>query len=280
MPSLRLPISRSASSTSFSPVSDPGHLERPHPLSPSRKSVSSMKSLLPLKLHSSPPMPNISVWLDGTSQNSQVDAKSPSFLPKPVTSDDCYIPWMLSPQNSELFSGAGSGCYRETPIYSEPGSPTLSRAYYSDGELNENFRTSWSNYSSLNSYVQEPHDGPYSETSSHIGSDEVFPQTGLPQCCGNLYKDLDGHEQLIIDQSRDALGFITCHTLQPAFEEKNTNNDRILNDWINDESSRCSSPMECDEILDVRPPLDAFPRSLILTITRHWRHHLLLQKRT
>ncbi|OBT82555.1 hypothetical protein VE02_08537 [Pseudogymnoascus sp. 03VT05] len=45
--------------------------------------------------------------------------------------DEELVPWMQMPQ-PELFSGISKEKYRETPLYSEAGSPDLSRAYFTD----------------------------------------------------------------------------------------------------------------------------------------------------
>lgn len=45
--------------------------------------------------------------------------------------DEEMVPWMQLPQ-SESFSGISRAHYRETPLYSEAGSPDLSRAYVTD----------------------------------------------------------------------------------------------------------------------------------------------------
>lgn len=45
--------------------------------------------------------------------------------------DEELVPWMQMPQ-PELFSGISKDQYRETPLYSEAGSPDLSRAYTTD----------------------------------------------------------------------------------------------------------------------------------------------------
>ncbi|ELR02689.1 hypothetical protein GMDG_05638 [Pseudogymnoascus destructans 20631-21] len=45
--------------------------------------------------------------------------------------DEDLVPWMQMPQ-PELFSGISRAQYRETPLYSEAGSPDLSRAYVTD----------------------------------------------------------------------------------------------------------------------------------------------------
>ncbi|OBT51138.1 hypothetical protein VE04_08930, partial [Pseudogymnoascus sp. 24MN13] len=45
--------------------------------------------------------------------------------------DEELVPWMQMPQ-PELFSGISKEQYRETPLYSEAGSPNLARAYVTD----------------------------------------------------------------------------------------------------------------------------------------------------
>lgn len=45
--------------------------------------------------------------------------------------DEELLPWMQLPQ-TELFSGISKALYRETPLYSEAGSPDLARAYVTD----------------------------------------------------------------------------------------------------------------------------------------------------
>lgn len=135
IPCLCLPASKSFQRDQ--PRSDGSTMERPDSRSStvsSRQSVSSMKHLLPLRLQPNLPQPKVDLasWLDSTSPylqspikfNFDNDSREELTEPSP-------IPWMPSWQDIRLHN-LPPDRYRETPIYSGPGSPMLSRAYFSD----------------------------------------------------------------------------------------------------------------------------------------------------
>jgi hypothetical protein len=99
------------------------------------RSVSGMKSLLPLRLLS-PSLPEIDVWpsnrstfgMNIASNDEEEIEKSPEHL-----------------ENEDLgtkLDGHRLKSYRDIPIYTEPGSPLLSRVYLTDDELHFSSTTS------------------------------------------------------------------------------------------------------------------------------------------
>lgn len=132
VPDLRPPTERYKSSANSSRPSR-SHNFRRQSYSENRRSVSNMKSLLPLQLQSSPQMPSVSAWIDDTIRETQPSNASNIRPPQKEIFVQDHVPWMQSPQQ-ELFVDVSRLKYRETPVYSEAGSPALSRVYASDGE--------------------------------------------------------------------------------------------------------------------------------------------------
>lgn len=95
----------------------------------SKRSVHSMKSLLPLKLLS-PTLPQPDIW-PSTSQ----DQRS-TFGAIPSAQDSSRVKGKINnPLGLRLSLVAPGQSHRDTPIYNEPGSPLPGRAYYSDEDL-------------------------------------------------------------------------------------------------------------------------------------------------
>jgi hypothetical protein len=90
------------------------------------RSVIGMKELLKCKFRPQPPLPktNLSTWLDDNS--TPCDSAT-----RPSSPDLSSVPWMRSPQDGNLHH-LRRDRYRETPIYSDPGSPLLSRFYFNE----------------------------------------------------------------------------------------------------------------------------------------------------
>jgi len=104
------------------------------------RSVSGMKSLLPLRLLS-PTLPDINVWPSSTPNNR-------STFGMDITSNDEDHNGISREQlNDEQDADIRVGSqrlkpYRDVPIYSEPGSPLLNRAYLTDEEVHSSCSTS------------------------------------------------------------------------------------------------------------------------------------------
>lgn len=90
----------------------------------SRRSVSGMKNLMPLKLASPPTSAQTSPVIDSPGSFRSAG------LRKPSSRDTTPIPWMSSSSSVPQLGHVNPKRYRETPIYSEPNSPQLARAYF------------------------------------------------------------------------------------------------------------------------------------------------------
>lgn len=93
-----------------------------------KRSVPGMKTLLPLKLLS-PTLPEFDTW------PSPEPVKRSTFGTKIVSQYVEYTPAIGDRARDSLQSRKRSRQYRDTPIYSEPGSPVPSRAYFSDDDV-------------------------------------------------------------------------------------------------------------------------------------------------
>lgn len=96
-----------------------------------KRSVPGMKSLLPLKLLS-PTLPEFGIW------SSPDTAKRSTFGTRIVSQDLDQSSDIGDRARDSLKSRKRSQQYRDTPIYSQPGSPIPSRAYFSDDDMSFN----------------------------------------------------------------------------------------------------------------------------------------------
>jgi hypothetical protein len=103
------------------------------------RSLPEKQSLLPLRLLS--PSPEINAWPSLLVDNRSTFRMS---VPSHDEHEDIILQYKLeSGPNSELGrSKCRSKPYRDIPIYTEPGSPLLSRAYLTDEELHSSCNTS------------------------------------------------------------------------------------------------------------------------------------------
>lgn len=139
-------------------------------------SISSMESELPAAIlpaysHSSSPKPNIDVraWVDDTNLHTC-----------PPTSDstgqgiltEIPAPWMQLPQQ-DLFRDVHRTSYRETALYSEPGSLSLSRAYNTDELPFVGSRISDASWETFGLCAN--HRGPESVVSCGMSTSEIEP---------------------------------------------------------------------------------------------------------
>jgi len=104
------------------------------------RSVPGMKSLLPLRLLS-PTLPDINAWPSSTPNNRSTFGMN-------ITSYDGDRGGISQVQlEDKLDAGLRAGSqrvkpHRDVPIYSEPGSPLLNRAYLTDEEVRSSCSTS------------------------------------------------------------------------------------------------------------------------------------------
>ncbi len=269
MPSLRLPVSRfsvdsDSTHSSRSSINMERDRERYSPSLRSRRSVTSMKQLLPLKLHSTPPMPKITSWLDDTLSS---DPPSPApfdfglnDVPKDL--DKNQVPWMHSSQEEQLLSHLRPDRYRETPVYSEPNSPLLARAYFTNEDLCFACPPPGStcqelcivnSYESVSSESQDSyaactdtfdpndHEGSIETSPTSYTSSRISDFSALSIQCKGEYPDESVWLRNSIRESLEASLQEYRETEEPASEK-----------WIESDSSRCSSPMSCNEVYDVR----------------------------
>jgi hypothetical protein len=195
-----------------------------------------------------------------------MDANAPNVSCRFISDDEValdhnHIPWMHSPQDSQMLNDVFPGRYRETPIYSEPGSPMLARAYFSEEDACYECPPPGAACEELcivSSYEESSDSGSFeSFTDSSISLHESKPQNLATkvsmsfissrtsalsiQCIGQ--KTSDGKTGELKDKPR----------LAPAFEMPSV--DRVESDipdkWIDSDSSRCSSPDSSDELCDV-----------------------------
>lgn len=104
------------------------------------RSLPGMKKLLPLRLLSPSPL-EIDAWPSLAINNRSTFGMS---IPSNDKDEDISLQAKLeSGQDSELGRGnCRSKSYRDIPIYTEPGSPLLSRAYPTDEEFHSSCNTS------------------------------------------------------------------------------------------------------------------------------------------
>lgn len=97
-----------------------------------KRSVPGMKTLMPLKLLS-PTLPEFDTW------PSLEPSKRTTFGTRIASQDFEEFSEIGDRARDSMISRKRSQQYRDTPIYSEPGSPIPSRAYFSDDDVCFNF---------------------------------------------------------------------------------------------------------------------------------------------
>ncbi|KAF8860000.1 hypothetical protein BDZ45DRAFT_688849 [Acephala macrosclerotiorum] len=97
-----------------------------------KRSVPGMKTLMPLKLLS-PTLPDFDTW------PSLESSKRTTFGTRIVSQDFEEFSEIGDRARDSMISRKRSQQYRDTPIYSQPGSPIPSRAYFSDNDVRFNF---------------------------------------------------------------------------------------------------------------------------------------------
>jgi hypothetical protein len=276
---LLMPCFRQAASKPFirgELNNDLSTIERPvSPVSTisTRRSVSSMKQLLPLKLQATPPQPKIDLasWLDSTVPNLQpLLASHIGNEPNEQLAAYSLIPCMSSLQDIRPASHRAPDRYKETALYSGPGSPMLSQAYFGDEEPCYHCSPKGSVYDELcivSSYGDAEVSSPHSQGSTvdyvdtfGAGGNGSFDTSTIsfapslisrsPTRCRKEYATPDEAAWMksslsswIAPESQGATygdGISEIHGEQNPFEG-----------WLDSESSRSSSSFNSDEVLDV-----------------------------
>jgi len=265
LPGLRLPLSHSKSSIKDATRSHTDNHESPSSAG-SRRSVSGMKSLLPLKLQSTPPMPSldVSAWIDNTIRQTR---SSNAFDILPRHQEDSIqerVPWKAS-HHHETFTDISQPRYRETAVYSEPGSPSLSRAYASDEELRTISRASDAASrdrlgtfytSSLSESVLSSDDDALSDCAAPDAPGESSHTSGIIRDSLLSPRDSGLSIKCQGEYAMEAAWLNPTRRLASGFEEtyKSTALHSASESWIESDSSRCSSSLGSDEVYDVSVP--------------------------
>jgi hypothetical protein len=278
MSSLRLPVSDSSSkvvSTNETSASErPGS---PTSTSSPRPSVSGMKELIPLKLQQSSPRPHddVDAWLRATASNFQSPV---TYQSEPELEEDFQepkiVPWMLSPQNIQFPKKLRKDSYREMPIYSDPGSPRLTRAYSVDTPVfnTPNFAQVPFSKSNVNRLrIVEDYELPESDDSGEASvadcaelfdvkrknSIETSPTSfapsrisGLSIMCKGEY-NLDNEHHWMEHKLEESLeeDFVAPGLEEPGYTSfRDTLN--TFDGWVDSASSEASSPRQ-EDVFDV-----------------------------
>ena len=227
------------------------------PISP--HSGSGMSPAFPECIQPSAPKASLdlSAWVDNTNRFTR---KSQSGLPSTEREIgvEKIVPWMQMSQQG-LFNGVRRTKYRETPLYSEPGSLALSRAYGSD-EL------PWLKLRATNSSW-----GTFGMSNSHSGSDSSScskdSSTDFEASSASDDGNVCGEERVSVSSWRSSALSIQCrgdHTLAttpmqlvqlptPRFEENEPPKPHTsaFTDWAEGGSSGRSSPYCSDYVYEV-----------------------------
>ena len=275
MPYLRLPASKSfkrdQSGSDASTAERPGS---PASMVSSRRSVSSMKHLLPLRLQPTPPQPMVELasWLDNTIFNLQspttfnFENESRKELTEPIP-----IPWMSSSQDIRLPHNLPPGRYRETPIYSDCGSPMLSRAYFSDEDSCYHCSSKGSICDELcivSDYEDAETPNSYSQNSAidytdifdadKVGSIETsttaFALSRMSELSARCHGEYCPPDEAVWIKS-SSCPWIEAGVHEAASSSGDNQVEQEQNpfeNWLDSESSRSASSFSDDEVLDVR----------------------------
>lgn len=265
LPGLRLPLSHSKSFIDGATRSHTDHHERPSSAG-SRRSVSGMKSLLPLKLQSTPPMPSldVSAWIDNTIRQTR-SSNTLDVLPRhQEISIEERVSWTGS-RHHGTFTDISQPRYRETAVYSEPASPSFSPAYATDEELRTISRASDAASgdklatfytSSLSESVLSCDDCALSDYAAPDDPDETSHTSGTVR---DSFMSPRGSGLSIKCQGEyamEAAWLKPTRRLASGFEEsyKSPALHSASESWIESDSSRCSSSLGSDDVYDVSVP--------------------------
>lgn len=217
--------------------------------------------------------------------------------PAPEATEENKVPWMWS-RGGSLLQDLNPNKYRETPIYSEPRSPMLSRAYFSEEDLCYNCPPPGSVCDELcivSDYEDE--DSTDSTDSQSLVSfadcAETFDrdmEDSIETCRTSLTSSrlsglsirCQGEPSPMVETDISILSPTSQYESRWDDSSEATSNaepaDGYFNQWLDAESSRSSSPESSDSgvfSVSIYSPLE---NSLFkfLTISRRVRHHLHL----
>ena len=277
LPCLRVPAAQS--SQPKSPRIDTSPIERPcspSSTSSSRRSVSGMKQLLPFKLQLDPPLPKVDLaaWLDDAVPSMDSHNASPlESEPIQGSSHSQHFSSMRPSQDVRLSGKLPPSRYRETPVYSEPGSPQLGLAYFSDSDscsrcpppkllcdelciVSDYEDAESAEANSEASFVEYEEVSP----SAFVGYEPVdtSPTSFVSSRSSALSIKCRG-EHLGSDVTKRTMDYPSwCDEMDVVGSVEDTNNSGTvlhhgrMDAWIGSDSSRCSSPSSGDEVFNVR----------------------------
>lgn len=245
----------------------------------SRRSVSSMKQLLSLKLQPTPPLPKVdlSSWLDETVPPLQPPiAFDFDFNETNKSRQSNNVPWNWSSEELRLSNDLHPTRYRETPIYSEPGSPMPTRAYFPDENSYRQCPDSDSVCDEL-CILSDYEDAETPDSGSQVSfldcaetfdnmcnaSAETSPTSFASSRISELSIKCQGEYGISKKSSRLKINVEHCptndniwdDTRESAERESDLNKSALAECWLGSDSSRSSSPAasnEGDELYDVR----------------------------
>lgn len=193
-------------------------------------------------------------WIDHTNSLTHQSRPGHPSIGREDAVDD-IVPWMQLSQEG-LFDGVSRANYRETPLYSEPGSPALSRAYGSDSQTRSKLRVS--NVSC----------GTFGRCDTYAASDSSSCNGGASTDFSSGEESVSGEGVVSISTRKDSPLSIQCqgsHSLEitpmgtdqllsPRFEENelpDLQTSFTFTDWAEAESSGRSSPCYSDYVYEV-----------------------------
>jgi hypothetical protein len=273
MPCLRLPASKSFKrDQSGSDASTTGKPGSPASMVSSRRSVSSMKHLLPLRLQPTPPQTRVDLtsWLDNTVLNLQTPTKfNFGNELREELNEPSPIPWITSSQDVQLSHNPLLDRYMETPVYPDRGSRMLSRAYSSDEDSCYHCLSKGSICDELcivSDYEDAETPSSYSQDSAidyidtfdvdKVGSVETFRTSFALPRMSELSARYHGeccppHEAVWIKSSSGPWVEAGVHAATSSSGNNHVEQDPFES-WLDSESGRSSSSLSDDEVLDVR----------------------------
>lgn len=242
-----------------------------------RRSVDSMKELMPLSLSScTVPPPATPTFGPVSHRTSYQIAPVARRIP---ARDHTPIPWLNAGLDSYAFDDLAPKKFRETPIYTEPDSPELNRAYFSqdDQELSRTF-LDYCNYADTEeSYFD-------SDSDSDSDSESEFSET-TTSTSPAMTARFSGSSELSFKCKgvgpsswlRGTPKSVSVKDLRSVCEEKElfVGKDSRVEHWMESDESRSSSPESFVELYEaiVTPLTPAKPH--IVGVKSLEKHHVV-----
>lgn len=263
--------STSKTSTKSQSSNDASTIQRPASPAPtlsSRRSVSSMKELLPLRLQEIPPKIDLASWLDCTAP----DMRNPVLPSLEHKEPAAYslVPWMSSSQDMRISCDLPPNRYRETPIYTGSGSPMLSQAYFSDEELCYSCSPRGSvcdelcivtDYEDAEVSLPYSHECPVDRADTIEDGRNGSIETSTTSFASTRFSTLSAgcHEEYFTPGEATWMksglrSWTSGQTEEVPYGDGNLvvrEDQSSFEGWLNSESSRSSSSFSSDEVLDV-----------------------------